>query len=224
MTDLRRLVVVDIDDTLYLEREYVKSGFMAVSGWADARLGVSGFGDRAWGEFVAGRRGDIFDRVLRSFGLLPSTALVAKLVAIYRGHVPSISVLDDARAFLDGVVGRANIGVVSDGPVRSQRAKGDALGLDRWASRIVLTEALGPEYRKPAPLAFASLQDAFHATSEDCVYVADNPSKDFGGPKALGWRTVRVRRVEGLHAEVPGGDDIDHEIESMDGLDVLLKS
>jgi putative hydrolase of the HAD superfamily len=224
MTGRRRLVVVDIDDTLYLEREYVKGGFTAVSGWADAELGVTGFGDRAWSEFVAGHRADTFDRVVRSYDREPSRAFIAKLVEIYRAHVPRISMLDDARAFLDAIVGHTNIGVVSDGPVQTQRAKSDALGLDRWASRIVLTEALGPGYRKPAPLAFASLQHAFHATSGDCVYVADNPSKDFGGPKALGWRTVRVRRPEGLHANVPGADDIDHEIESMDVLDVLLKS
>jgi len=40
------------------------------------------------------------------------------------------------------------------------------------------------------------------------AYVADNPLKDFAGPGALGWLTVRVRRPDGLHyaaenSEVP---------------------
>ena len=145
MTARRRLIVLDIDDTLYLEREYVKSGFLAVAAWADSELGVRGFADRAWSEFMAGHRSDTFDRVLRSFHREPSRALVSKLVAIYLGHTPRISVLDDARRFLDGAIGRMDIAVVSDGPVQSQRAKSEALGLGRWASRIVLTEELGPD-------------------------------------------------------------------------------
>lgn len=33
------------------------------------------------------------------------------------------------------------------------------------------------------------------------VYIADNPRKDFIGPRSLGWRTIRVRRPGGEHSE-----------------------
>ena len=54
------------------------------------------------------------------------------------------------------------------------------------------------------------------------VYVGDNPAKDFVAPRALGWRTVRVRRHGQLHHEVPSGDDVDVEITSLDQLEAAL--
>jgi putative hydrolase of the HAD superfamily len=38
----------------------------------------------------------------------------------------------------------------------------------------------------------------------DCafVYVADNPLKDFQAPIAMGWKTVRVRRAQGLNSHI----------------------
>jgi hypothetical protein len=52
--------------------------------------------------------------------------------------------------------------------------------------------------------------------------VADNPAKDFVAPHRLGWRTVRVRRPDSLHADVPSGADVDAEIASLDDLDTAL--
>ena len=65
----RRLVVLDIDDTLYLERDYVRSGFAAVGAWAQDELGVDGLGDRAWAAVEAGTRRTIFDEALAASGV-----------------------------------------------------------------------------------------------------------------------------------------------------------
>ena len=56
-----RCVVFDLDDTLYLERDYVRSGFFAVGRYLEERHDLQGFESAAWQEFEAGRRGDIFD-------------------------------------------------------------------------------------------------------------------------------------------------------------------
>jgi putative hydrolase of the HAD superfamily len=52
--------------------------------------------------------------------------------------------------------------------------------------------------------------------------VADNPAKDFAGPRSRGWRTVRVRREGSLHAAVASGDDVDAEINGLAELDGAL--
>ncbi len=52
--------------------------------------------------------------------------------------------------------------------------------------------------------------------------MADNPAKDFVAPHRLGWRTVRVRRAGGLHAEEPSGADVDVEIAGLGELDTAL--
>ena len=219
---MRRLVAFDIDDTLYLERDYVRSGFAAVDAWARRELGVDALGDRAWAAFETGIRGRIFDEALAACGVRANGSLVPRLVDVYRSHAPAIELLHDVRAWLAARPAGATLAVVTDGPLASQRAKAAALGLTSWAHPIVFTEALGPGLGKPHPAAFERVEAATRLSGAACAYVADNPAKDFAGPRGRGWRTVRVRRVDGLHATVASGDDVDAEISGFAALDEAL--
>lgn len=215
-------VVFDIDDTLYLERDYVRSGFAAVGRWAAEALAFPDFAARAWAEFEAGRRGDIFDHVLAQSGAPRTREAVQAMVAVYRDHVPQVSLLPDARACLDSIEGRSAIAAVTDGPLQSQRSKAEALDLTRWAKPIVFTAELGPGLGKPHPRAFRLVEEATGAAGSACCYVADNPAKDFAAPASLGWRTVRVVRRGGLHRKVPSGADVEMEITDLTTLPHLL--
>jgi putative hydrolase of the HAD superfamily len=222
LADDRRLVVLDIDDTLYLERDYVRSGFIAVDAWAHNELGVDGLGERAWAAFESGVRRTIFDEALAAVGVDGAPNLVPRLVEVYRSHVPTIEMLADAREWLDGLAPHIAVAVVTDGPLASQQAKAEALVIARWADFVVFTESLGPGHGKPHPAAFEHLERELGVSGDRCAYVADNPAKDFVAPHRLGWRTVRVRRPGGLHAEVPSGEDVDAEITSLADLDAAL--
>ncbi len=209
-------VVFDVDDTLYLERDYVRSGFRAVDAHLREHHGTAGFFERAWAAFERGLRGRTFDEVLPQLGLSPDHELIAELVDVYRRHRPQIDLLPDARAALDAArqAGWA-VAVVTDGPRASQSAKVEALGLSRWAEPVVLTAALGEGFGKPHPRAFRLVEERTGCRGAQCVYLADNPHKDFAGPKGLGWRTVRLRRPGGLHVAAPGGADVDEVWEDL---------
>ncbi|HEX8802653.1 MAG TPA: HAD family hydrolase [Acidimicrobiales bacterium] len=218
---LDRVVVFDIDDTLYLEREYVRSGFRAVGAWARRTLGVPDLGERAWEAFEAGVRGTIFDAALAGAGVEATPELLARMVSCYRDHEPAITLLDDARTALDGLevdTGHTAVAVITDGPRASQSAKARSLGLATWSQHVILTETLGDGFGKPHPHAFELVQQRLGVDPERCTYIADNPAKDFVAPHRLGWRTIRVRRPRGLHHGVDGGDDIDHEVSDMTDL------
>jgi putative hydrolase of the HAD superfamily len=214
-----RCVVFDVDDTLYLERDYVRSGFAAVGAMVRGRWAVEGFADRAWRLFEAGERGNIFDRALAECALAGGPDVIESLVACYREHRPAIRLHDDARACLDRLVRRFAIAGLTDGPSQSQHAKVDALGLAVWLTPIVITGDLGPGRGKPDPAGFRLIEETTGAHGGSCVYVADNPDKDFIAPRLLGWRTVRIRRPGGLHALRPSGDDVDREIETLDAVE-----
>jgi putative hydrolase of the HAD superfamily len=215
-------IVMDIDDTLYLKRDYVRSGFEAVGRWAQSELGVEDFGERAWTAFQAGARDTIFDDVLAECGARSDDAVITALVARYRTHTPSIALAADARAALDRWHGKVGLAAVTDGAVSSQHAKIRALGLEQWEPLVVCTAALGPGKGKPHPAAFEQVQEELGVDGKDCVYVADDPTQDFAGPKALGWQTVRVRRRLGLHSATDSGPDVDHEITNLDQLEDAL--
>ena len=189
-------VVFDIDDTLYLEADYVCSGFEAVDAWAAQWLGFPDFAVHCIELFRAGCRGRIFDAVLRPCGRA-TPEVISALVELYRAHRPRIQMAPDAAAALAEIRVRWPIAALSDGPVVSQSRKCEALGLSSLGCPIILTDLLGAAFRKPDPTAFQHLEASVPA--RHFVYVADNPLKDFTAPSQLGWTTVRVRRSGGLH-------------------------
>jgi putative hydrolase of the HAD superfamily len=215
---MTRCIVLDVDDTLYLERDYVRSGFRAVGVWASARLGVEDLHERAWRLFEAGSRGHIFDDCLRQVGVDASPATVAEMVSVYRQHRPDITLTPDALRFLKALSGKTALAIVTDGPLESQTAKVEALELKRWADEIVLTAAHGPRFHKPSCRAFEMVSARIGVTGARCAYIADNPSKDFAGPKSLGWTTIRIKRDGGLHSSLRSDRNVDVEIHSFDDL------
>ena len=207
------VVVFDVDDTLYLERDYVKSGFRAVGDWLTSARGVDGFSDVAWQVFLEGVRGKIFNQALERLGVADDLETIRTLIEVYRHHTPDITLLPDAHAAITQAHARGKVAVITDGPVASQERKVKALGLERWASPIICTWRAGRAFGKPHVRAFQEVEAATGARGDALVYVADNPTKDFVGPKALGWRTLRIRRPGGLNTDIPSGDDVDVECE-----------
>lgn len=211
-----KCVVFDIDDTLYLERDYVRSGFIAVSEWAREALGVNSFFDESWKRFEGGHRGNIFNRVLEALGIVPSEELVRTMVSIYRSHDPAICLLSDSEECLRSFNGKAFIGIISDGPLLGQQRKVGRLGLTSRSNHIILTQSLGIEYSKPHPRAFLQMQHLANSAPEACIYIADNPIKDFIAPGRLGWQTIRIRRPGGLHCDLNCSEDARPSIELND--------
>jgi len=210
-------VILDLDDTLFLERDYVISGLTAVGAHVAATRGVPGVGEVAIALFEAGVRGTTFDQALARVGIEPTVPLVAELVGVYRRHAPAIGLLPDAARLIARLEDRYR-GVVTDGPLDSQRAKALAVGAPGWAELIVYTAELGPGFGKPHERAFSMHEAHTGLTGDQFTYIADNPTKDFGGPKARGWRTIRIRRPASLHAGLASGEDVDAEITSLDEL------
>jgi len=197
-------IVLDIDDTLYLERDYVRSGFMAVDAWLFSACGAGGFFERAWNYFTMGRRGDIFNQVIRDIDI-DENEWVAKMVAEYRTHDPEIQLIPDAVSFLNRYA-PSELAVISDGHSVSQWAKVRRLNLEPKVGNIIITGDWGTEYWKPHHRAFETVQQG--CLPQACVYIADNPLKDFLAPATLGWRTsIRIRRPGSLHEAVPTPDN-----------------
>lgn len=200
-------VVFDLDDTLYLERDYVLSGLQAVDGWARAQLGLEGLGERMRARFAVGERTRLFDRALADLGRDAPPALIARMLGVYRQHRPLIALAPDALAWLRSPPAGTAVAVITDGWLDAQKRKVRALGLHRLGVRVaVCTDRWGRAAWKPSPRAFLHVQAALGLAPERLTYVGDNPDKDFHAPARLGWRTVRVARADGLHRDATCAD------------------
>lgn len=215
-----RAVVFDMDDTLYLERDYVRSGFDAVGRWLRQSRAIDGFAELAWKLFQDGRRGDIFDRALDQ--LPPAEVTVADLVARYRRHRPRIAMAPDALRWIARNDGLCPLALITDGPPASQSRKVTALGLRRIGfAPIILTGRWGDAFRKPDPRSFLAVERRLGLAGQQLVYVADNPAKDFIAPRQLGWSTVQIVREGAIHAASPAHPQAaaDRVITTLDELD-----
>ena len=220
-------VVFDLDDTLFAERQYVLSGFRAVAKWLDEEHGVPG--GPAFSElrdlFEGGVRLTTFDEWLDGRGLSHEVE-TRELVEVYRNHVPSISPAPGVEALLESLGPRFLLGVVSDGYAQVQRGKFAALHLEHHFQAVVFSDDLGRAYWKPSPRPFEVVTERLGIAAANCVYVADNPTKDFIGARSIGMKTVRLRRPEGVYALAEPPTEAhkpDFEVTETAGLGPLLE-
>jgi putative hydrolase of the HAD superfamily len=218
-----RALVFDLDDTLYPEHEFVLSGFRAVDAWLRLHRGWSGFQESATDAFASGARGNIFDLALRELGFPANSQLVSEMVRTYREHRPSLTLHPDARRALNHFRGSLKLGIITDGYLQTQQNKVAALGLDREFDTVICSDQWGREHWKPSPFPYQKLMEALACTGNECLYVGDNPAKDFVTARQLGWRTIQICRPGGEYSAVPvpAGHAADHQIRSLDELRLL---
>ena len=230
MTDRHPLLlaaVFDLDDTLYPERDYVRSGYRAVAAHLRDTLGTDdAYEEWLWRRFESGESARALDAMNGRFGLGLDEGQIRELVAVYREHRPDIRPHAGAARVLDALQGRAKLGLLSDGFLPAQRLKLEALGLAGRFHAVVFTESLAPAHAawKPSPAGFMAISVALAALPEVCVYVADNPAKDFLAPNRLGWRTVRILLAGQVHRDAapPDGGAAQVCVESWEELGALL--
>lgn len=191
-------VVFDLDDTLYKEMEFVKSGFrFIVSQLYKAGIDTSDSFDILWDAYSKGK--NAFEELNLKSGLeIP----LAQYLEWYRFHLPDIQLSDETRLALEELKTDAHkLGIITDGREITQINKIKALGLLDLIDMddIVISEKFGSE--KPCLSNYRYFMERYPNVSS-FIYVGDNPVKDFKAPNALGWHTVGLRD-NGLNIHKP---------------------
>ncbi|MGA8085764.1 MAG: ATP-grasp domain-containing protein [Terracidiphilus sp.] len=198
---LPRIIIFDMDDTLYPEADFVRSGHRAVAQrvWQDLRVDIEPELRR---RFAEGQRGDLMTAALISLGIeVPGDYVASVLVPTYREHTPAIHPYLETIPVLTELRARNyRLALLSDGWAGVQRRKLQALGLASFFEITMFTDELGRDAWKPSPRGFECILASLGADARDCMYVSDNPHKDFAGPHSLGMLTVRVLRLGTEHA------------------------
>lgn len=198
------VIIFDLDDTLYDERMYVKSGFQAVAAFGYERFGWDQ--DESFLLMVDllehNGRGAVFDQWLsthRQYG----KELVKKCVRVYRHHTPSIQLCTEARRLLPEISDYP-LYLVTDGHKIVQQKKVNALGIEHYFKYVFITHRYGIRHAKPSTYCFSRIMEKEGCDWHNMLYVGDNPAKDFVNLNSLGVHTVRV--LTGVHRNVIAKD------------------
>ena len=199
-----------MDDTLYDEVEYCRSGFRA-AGWFISQMSdtpdAETIFESLWEEFSAGNRKETFNAVFESLGIAYDEKLIDSVVEVYRSHKPQISLPRETAEVLDKLSDKYKLALITDGFLPGQKLKVGSLGLEKYFKCIVYTEELGREFWKPCPRGFEMILEALKEKAEKCVYVADNEKKDFIAPNKLGIYTIQLIRETRLHTKPAPNSD-----------------
>lgn len=219
------ILVFDMDDTLYLERDYVRSGFYFVDEFL-LKKGIIGFYSKAWSAFLSGYRSNTFNVVLDELNVDYSSELITALVKCYRQHDPVISLCEDVALVLNQLKNKYTLGVITDGDITSQKNKFSTLNISEYISKVIFTDALAVNRAcwKPHRQSYDDIVDYFNVEHNQCVYIGDNEEKDFITAKKLGWKTIRIVR-EGCVRDVVEFDEVykaDFNITSFHQLEAVL--
>lgn len=182
-------VIFDLDDTLYSEKGYVKSGYQKIAEY----FGKPELYDQLWNAFENGR--PAIDEALEANGLL---SYKDKALHIYRFQLPDIQLYPGVAQMLARIRLTKKVGIITDGRPEGQLAKIQALGIQ--VDEIIITDELGGiEFRKPNEKSFRLMRARLGTDYKQMVYVGDNIKKDFIAPEKLGMKTIWFRNQDGLY-------------------------
>ena len=190
-----KAIIFDMDDTLYGEKEYVRSGYEKI---AQVIPQVEHAGKMLWKLFE--EKKPAIDELLKQEGLESEEVKKACLHA-YRYQEPDIHLYPGVEQMLKDLKAQGYLlGIITDGRPEGQRAKIKALGLEALVDQIIVTDEFGgAEYRKPNPLAFETMSQKLEVEYSQMCYVGDNINKDFIAPQQLGMRSIWFKNPDGLY-------------------------
>jgi len=218
------IIVFDLDDTLYQEITYVRSGIAAVSQDIADKYNMNR--DMIYSEALATLeifgRGQVFDIILRKYGLY-SKHEVKRLLSIYRSHTPKIEIGLPELLVIRECQLQSNLYLVTDGNKNVQAKKIEALGIKPYFKRVFITHRFGLKAAKPSLKCFQLIRELEKVEWTDIVYIGDDPNKDFVNLKKVGAITIRV--MTGRFAQVANSQDHEAEwkIDSLSQLPKLLE-
>jgi putative hydrolase of the HAD superfamily len=203
------VIVFDLDDTLYDEIDFVKSGFREIS----AYLQDDKYYNFMIDEFYKNGSGKVFNKLIEIFNLDIS---LQKLVEIYRFHKPNINLSQDSIKLLE-FAQNYKTALISDGHYITQKNKFDSLGLDEFINYTVFTDF--HHTKKPELKPFEMVMKKY--PNESYIYISDNPKKDFIAPNKLEWCSIRYRNNIGIYKKYK--NNATFEVENrLDIIDILL--
>jgi putative hydrolase of the HAD superfamily len=208
-------LIFDLDNTLYPEQQFIRSGFKAVAAEVALRFGTP-YRDALATLLRAlrlGSRSEALQILCAAHGL--PQAVVGELVDVIRRHDPLLRLPSVARETLASAKAAGwRLGVLTNGLPTVQARKVRALGIDMLVDTIVYGEEWGSGRGKPDREPFDLARCRLNVPTAQTVFVGDDCARDIDGARRVGFRTILIRREaktghqSGADCEVGGLDDV----------------
>jgi len=204
------VIVFDLDDTLYDEIDFLKSGFKEIAHY----LKNNEYYNFMMEVFESEGSGKVFDKLIDEFSL---DVNINKLIEIYRFHIPNIVLPNESLEILN-FAKEFKTALISDGHYITQTNKFYALELNKFIGYPIFTDFY--QTKKPELKPYQMVMDKYK-DEEKFVYISDNPKKDFKAVSQLGWTGIRYKNPVGIYSDFE--NDTDYEVEKREDIIDILR-
>jgi putative hydrolase of the HAD superfamily len=218
------VLVFDLDDTLYEEKQFVYSGFLEVANWISEMSKISSnvIYESMVKDLSVNGRGQIFNNVLKKY-FHETKKNVQKCISIYRLHKPKISIEKDVVDLLVELGNTYKLYIVTDGNKIVQNNKIKSLDIEKYITKAFITYRYGLNASKPSLKCFEIIKNKEKITWPELVYIGDNPNKDFVNLNKVNAITIRILKGDYANVKVTEEYDARFKIDNLSDLKSLIK-
>lgn len=199
-----KVILFDLDDTLYLERDYVYSGYRVVASFLEKKYNLSLKTTYLKMIDLSKESYDnVFNRLFDAYNIKAGNDEIKKIIEIYKNHIPNIDLCEDSRKILENLLKKdIKLGLITDGDSVQQRNKIKGLDIEKYFEKIIITDELAPnrEFWKPSKKAFEIMIDFFKEEPKNILYVGDNLNKDPFGALEVGINFKQILRKDSIRS------------------------
>jgi len=187
-----KVIVFDLDDTLYKEVDFLRSGYNAI-----VKRIYSDFSYQLKMEYLFSlyeKGNNVFKYIIEKN--ISNKITIDYLLNIYRNHAPEIILEEKVLRLIKEFKAKGyKLGIITDGRSKAQRNKLKALNIIDLFNEIVISEEFGSE--KPAIENYKYFEIKFPGANY--FFIGDNIKKDFIAPNKLGWYTIGIKDIYKLN-------------------------
>jgi len=207
-----KVLVFDLDDTLYDSRKFTNQGFNNVATFLSKKTKIKKKNIlKEINKIYYSEKKYTFNKLLKFYSLKKN--LLASLINIYRYSKKNLNLYKDAQYLLKKIDKKKTF-LLTDGNKLMQGKKIKYLALNKYFKKILKTNQYGLKYNKPSNYCFSIICKNMNCKMTDIVYIGDNPNKDFI-IKQSGVVTIRLLRGIYRNQKLGKKKEADYEIKNL---------
>lgn len=220
-----KVIVFDLDDTLYDQKLYVYKAFRKISKFISKKY-------KRDEQFIYRslirmwlRNGPmyqwLFNDLVKELGI-ESKSLINTLVRIFHSYKSKLRLYPKTRDTLQKLRKKYIIGMITDGNVQMQKNKISALNIKNLFNIIIFCK-LKKGFEKPNVNSYRLMIKKIGIKPNEMIYIGDNPYVDFIGAKKIGINTVRILKGFYKNTKVNKKYDADYKIKDLNQIFSIIK-
>lgn len=195
--DKIKAFIFDLDDTLYPQKEFTRQCLLATSGYISEISGADVDFIKINLNRILDEKGieykyifnDLFDII--KFDGVPH---LKKILELFRTCKPELKLYKNTLEVLNVLKNNYRLALLTDGYEQVQHYKVKELELNDYFEEILVTFTLGEENRKPSTLPYEVMLNTLGLEAFECVYIGNDPKRDFIACKKLGMKSIRINQ------------------------------